>query len=391
MRDRKKKIIVVDKKYIGLLVIPLVVLAKIIRYTVMDKLIDNASGIRILQMVLFPGHYPNGLTDEGTFWIAASIFRVINILHLSTTFQWEIYITVIFNMLCMIFIAKGKNKIELRQSVFLLFSIGLLNIFVFLMGKDIIQFVLFLMIYLFLSIKSLTYKKKIAVSSIILLLCGVLYRSYFLLIAALLILMVIWHKKVIKKPKITSSLILKTIIIFYLVHGFVLQGSYYLFPEMANQVMTIRSITLYRLEIFGTYPASAILEWWPSSNVPMFLANHFIITLRMLIPIELAALGVKYIPFIIYQLIVTSNLFRALKTVRENSNTGNLAGYIYFAFILGSAVFEPDYGSWVRHEAAAFPMMYYVIDSNDNRDQHKTDLTTDLSNTPRTGGSLYGE
>ena len=46
--------------------------------------------------------------------------------------------------------------------------------------------------------------------------------------------------------------------------------------------------------------------------------------------------------------------------MKNNTKSQNLALYIYIAFILGSATFEPDFGSWVRHEAATFPILMIV-------------------------------
>ena len=37
--------------------------------------------------------------------------------------------------------------------------------------------------------------------------------------------------------------------------------------------------------------------------------------------------------------------------------------YIYYAFLLGSATFEPDFGSWIRHEAVLFPILLILMDA----------------------------
>jgi len=361
----KKRKIVIDRKFIQLLIIPLIIIAKIIRYTLMEKLIDYASGIKILNMILYPEYYPNGIETEGSFWVASCVFRAINIINLSTISQWEIYITIIFNIICVFFVSKCNKKIDLHQSVFLLCSIGLLNMFVFTLSKEIIQFVFFLLIYVVLSKEKLSYFRKIIASTSILIFCGAMYRTYFIIIAAFFILIIVLHRNLLKKPKVKTSLIVRTIFLYYCIFGSILFICNIIAPDILNEVIIVRQKTLYNLTLFGvdTYPASAIKEWLPNDNIFSFLANHFIITIRMLIPIELIPLGIKYIPFIIYQVLVTINLKRAIKTLKSNSNIRNLAIFIYLAFILGSAIFEPDYGSWVRHESASFPIMYFVIDS----------------------------
>ena len=37
-----------------------------------------------------------------------------------------------------------------------------------------------------------------------------------------------------------------------------------------------------------------------------------------------------------------------------------LALSVFTAYILGSFLFEPDFGSWVRHEAATFPVLHMI-------------------------------
>ena len=77
----------------------------------------------------------------------------------------------------------------------------------------------------------------------------------------------------------------------------------------------------------------------------------------MLFPIELLRLGLKYLPYVIYQVIISLFVVKTLITMKENTNTRNLALYIYLGFLCASALFEPDFGSWVRHEAVTFPIL----------------------------------
>ena len=46
-----------------------------------------------------------------------------------------------------------------------------------------------------------------------------------------------------------------------------------------------------------------------------------------------------------------------------------IAIFIYMAFLMGSAAFEPDFGSWIRHEAVLFPIFMIVSGFNENIDK----------------------
>ena len=50
----------------------------------------------------------------------------------------------------------------------------------------------------------------------------------------------------------------------------------------------------------------------------------------------------------------------ALET-RDRIDTRTIALYTYLAFLLCSAMFEPDFGSWLRHQSVAFPIIIYIL------------------------------
>ena len=66
-------------------------------------------------------------------------------------------------------------------------------------------------------------------------------------------------------------------------------------------------------------------------------------------PIELIVKGIKYIPFIIYQIFISINTLR----LGKNLNNNNILIFATIvSFIMISAIFEPDFGSFIRHESA---------------------------------------
>ena len=76
-------------------------------------------------------------------------------------------------------------------------------------------------------------------------------------------------------------------------------------------------------------------------------------------PFELIRGELYYYLFLIYQLFITFKIFKLIsKEIKgRNTKTQQAALCIYCGFLLGSALFEPDFGSWVRHESVTFPIL----------------------------------
>lgn len=52
-----------------------------------------------------------------------------------------------------------------------------------------------------------------------------------------------------------------------------------------------------------------------------------------------------------------------------------LAISVFLGYVLASVLFEPDFGSWVRHEAATFPVLHLlVLSPNQQVSQWKRDI-----------------
>ena len=45
----------------------------------------------------------------------------------------------------------------------------------------------------------------------------------------------------------------------------------------------------------------------------------------------------------------------------DRRQTRTAALYLYLAFLLCSAAFEPDFGSWIRHQGVALPIILLIL------------------------------
>lgn len=135
---------------------------------------------------------------------------------------------------------------------------------------------------------------------------------------------------------------------------------------------------LIRVRFRGESGASTIYTIFKSTQPILFSLDYLLVVFRMLVPLELILMGPKYTIFAIYQILITYIL---IKTIRQyNSITSNrrIAVAIYLAFLLGSATFEPDFGSWVRHEAVLFPIYLIMAGYKVEENEDENDLSGTL-------------
>nr|WP_288305904.1 hypothetical protein [uncultured Romboutsia sp.] len=100
-----------------------------------------------------------------------------------------------------------------------------------------------------------------------------------------------------------------------------------------------------------------------NTNYFKFIFNYIINAFRMMFPIELITKGIKYIPFIIYQLFITTNILNLGKKLSRNNI---LIFATIVSFMMISIIFEPDFGSFIRHESALTLLLLEMNVINEN-------------------------
>ena len=344
----------------------IVILSKIVRYTVMKaSLVDLARGDEILYQILNDTNlkFIFSISDSSiAFNNAAVIFRLINFLNLTTYTQFEIYITIIWNIIVMSLVLKLDKLNNNTQAVYLMLTIAVLNIFNFTLAKEPIQIIYFLLIYHILN-KNASVKNKYIWSIIVILISTFTFRNYYILFAffaSLSYFLVNFVLKKLQKVKMKHILICFGLIMFsILVFLFVAEK---LAPNSYNELLTVRTHS-------AREAATKIDTLIPGSTTDKYkyIIEYILIIVRMLLPFELLGKGVKYLFFIIYQLIITYNIFSCMRRFKSNDDLTNLSMCLYMGFILVSATFEPDFGSWIRHEAVAFPIFLIVMGINQKK------------------------
>lgn len=330
-----------------MLIIPTVILAKIIYIFLLPSRYYFDSW-RMLSMM-----NGGGMTVWVGYQNTVDFYSKINILHLNTLSQWSIAMGLVMTPIMMYLISKTE-QMEVRESIFTLMAIGVLNIYVFSVTKEMIQILYFLCIYAIISlpIKSISLK--------ILMCAGVYYwestsfRSYYIIMAAMSVFMYaifLWIKKrrIITKKHIVIFIVacfFAVFILFY-VSQFVSYGDY-------KEALNVRDGTTSTIEGAQSAIVNPIEV---NGNLGIFMFDYVINAFRMMIPIELLIKSPMYAPFVIYQFFILYYFFKTVKNIKQLDSDMLVTISCFAAYFFGSVVFEPDFGSWVRHEAATFPIL----------------------------------
>lgn len=362
----KKKVI--DKRIIIFMLVFLVLFGKFIRYSFMKDVLVNQGVGHSMISIINNGTAKFGILSsasdalQSTSDNASKFFSLINFFNIKTYEGFEIYITIIWNLILLFIIARIKNKLALNQIIFIILSIIVLNIFDFCLAKEPVQMLFFIAIFGVLISEKLTDKKKFITSIIILLLCSIFYRTYYVLIAFFFVYVTFIFKYFTKNnKKVTFWRVLFLIICTSFVFFLILNISKIIAPTQFEELLRVRLRT--------SNAASDIRSLFKSTTLSIFSIDYIIILIRMLFPIELLRLGIKYLPYVIYQLMVSYVLIINIKQIKFFESSRKYALLLFIAFTLGSATFEPDFGSWIRHEAVLFPIMLIIMGVIEKRKQ----------------------
>lgn len=362
LRVRRHAMDVRNKNALLVLILPVMVIAKLmVAFFLPAKYFyDNNRILGMTNVTLGLAEVSTMDEWEGSYRIASDLFASINIGKLDTLLSWSLCLGVLFTLLLMFMMIRADAP-DLFQSIFILAAVGLLNIYIFTIGKDIIQFAFFFAVYIVLMLPFDNTLLKILGSAGILYFESTFFREYYILIAALILAVYVvlsWFKK---RGRIgLGSLLAIGVLLLAVIYAAMLSAQI-LMPDEYNQMLGLRAGYD---NAFGDSADSAtiILNWIPGDGLPIFMVNYVINAFRMMIPVELALRGVYYWPFCIFQLMVTLYMVHLIRQLnRINEPVLFLALCVYLGYALASFIFEPDFGSWVRHETATFPVLHLLV------------------------------
>lgn len=340
---------------------------KLVRHTVMrETLVVPGIGWYMVNKVN-SNSYKFGLTlhnsnaDEATSSATANagfIYEKLNFLHLAKTYyDYEIMISIIWNLLIFAIIFNLKKNYNLLEMLFIIVSVAVINIFDFTIAKEPVQMLYF--IIMFLILKSETSDKyKFWGCFCVYVACFITYRNYYILMAAFMLYLSTLYKFIISKIRKISF----KDIVFILTSMFI---CYFLLLNVIKMIDLSSYNELLRVRLRTSSATSDMKSIFMSSNLSIFTLDYILMLIRMLIPVELVRLGPKYAVYTLYQIIITYIVLKNIKNINNLGKSRRIALYIYLSFLMGSAAFEPDFGSWIRHEAVLFPVMMIICGFNE--------------------------
>lgn len=289
----------------------------------------------------------------GGYEAQVEIYRKINFFGFTSVRQWSIAFGILFTILLMILISKVK-EMSFSEAVFTLMAVGLMNIYTFTIAKEPIQLFFFLCIALVIGLPIENTFVKIIGCCLVFYLESDTFRSYYIIMAAMAFLLYFIFL-FLKKTKIT-----KTKIIFAVVLCF---GAMFLFVYFSQYIdyASYEKVLFVKEQNSNEGANSAILNVFePDGSMQVFMINYIINSIRMMIPVELILKSPVYFPFFVYQLFILVYWIKTLMGLKRIDSKTFLALACFTAYLFGSFVFEPDFGSWVRHESASFPIFYWL-------------------------------
>lgn len=341
----------------------LIIGAKTIRYTVMKQvLVDMSIGHRMMASINNISLYNDEDERQTEEELNAEqrsiiIFKNINLFNLTTYIGFEVYITIIWNVILLVIIFTLRKKLDAIQAIFLVLTILVLNIFDFNLAKEPVQMLYFVLMYIVITSKYLKNGFKYCLCFGILYFASATYRDYYILIA-LFMLVASWICKtfILMKDKIKINDIIAVIVALGVCYFALLTIAKIAMPEEYTELVTVRTRDTEARTDIGNWITSS------DSNLVLFTLDYLLMLVRMMIPIELITFGPKYWAYVVYQVVITFYVIMSLKNIKKNNKAKNVALYVYLGFLCGSATFEPDFGSWVRHEAAIAPVLFILAD-----------------------------
>ena len=353
----------------------IVIVAKVIRYTILKKTLVYMSIGNGWVDRLIAGGNSFILSTDGSTSVASqnskAMFQIFRLVGFNTYKEYEFIITIIWNLIFASILLTLKSKLTLPQLAFVIMTIAVLNIWDFCLAKEPLQMLYFVAIYFILISSKIPPKLKFPLSVLVIVFSCISYRNYYILIVAFSILAYFLVGVFLKrKQAIKWYDIIFVLLSYAIVYMLVIicakhfnQEAYDIFIYF-NQRVTVATTDL-----------SSIFH---SNVLPIMAFDYILLVIRMLFPIELLRFGPQYWLYALYQIITSAMVIKALLNIKKNGPIRMCALYIYIGFLFASATFEPDFGSWIRHNAVTAPIILLVTDFYDEK--HRLHKRKEISN-----------
>lgn len=338
-----------ENRRITLMVIPVVaIIGKLIQFFILpDKYFFDSK--RMVCMIT--GDRSMGWWEG--YQDTVDVFKKIDFFHFTTSEQWSILLGFVFTIVFMIILRRVK-EMSVPECIYTLMAIGLMNIYVFNIAKEPIQMFFFtcIMIVILLPIPIVI---RVVGCALIFYWESNTFREYYIMMAAMTIAIFVvlsWLRR--RKRSANSYAVIAIIACFIAMYMFMF-ASQFVDKQGYQDALSVR-------DNYSNDDATSVINnpIEVNGNYANFVIDYAVCAVRMMVPVEMIFKSPVYAPFFAYQVFVVVYLFRALKNLNKLNDQLFLSLVCFMAYLFGSFVFEPDFGSWLRHEASAFPIFYFL-------------------------------
>lgn len=275
--------------------------------------------LRILNMIKIKDFYDRSGDSYG---LTAYIFSFIPIKKLQdyNIFLYLFFIGFFINLVLKV---PRTMKFYVLNFIYLFLSI----VYLLRPGKEFLQLVMLGLCYF--------YRKY---TPLFLIVGGVVFRQYLMLQAGIYIGIWILANKKNKKLWFVVLLILFVVLNIK-------------FSKLMFEIFSVRDIVnKYRIDSVDA--KTIILNILQGKSIALYYINYLINFFRLLFPIELILKSIKYIPYIVFQIWLSLKLWSWKKNIKHEYVM------LLYSYILVSTIFEPDFGSFLRH---TIPYFIFII------------------------------
>jgi hypothetical protein len=284
--------------------------------------------------------------NDKAFDFAANFYNFFNVFNIYDWSLWAIvlnFLTIIITLLY-IFVERIP-KINLLLIFWLLASFFLLQVYVTHVSKEWITFIFTLLLVTIL--KTFENKRLFFVLGFAIFIYTYFFRTYFGLVFLYFCIFFLFFNY--KKSRIW--------IILLLILGLFTIPNKYLFD-----IFYIRhDLNLFRMDSIDAQ--TMILDIFISNNNFIMFFNYLLNSFRILIPLEIIFISfdIKYVAFTLYILFNSYIIFCNLKNYKKLSNKQQNVLILLLSIIFVHSIFEPDFGSYIRHFVSYFFVIYFNV------------------------------
>lgn len=283
----------------------------------------------------------NGYGDKAYEFTASIFTPLVKLLHINNAKTGSIILGVILNpILLLVMYKKLPWNINFIDCILIsLLLLLLLNVYVFNVSKDLVQFVIDLIALFFIK-KIKNQRIQTLLVSLTFILFSFVFRSYLAIIGILYLYIKSFNNKHIDK----KVFLLFTACLFIVITAYLFYCNNFLFNSIFNNRDNTNK---YRLD---SENAQTIINNLINKDGYIFeIINYIINLIRLIFPIELILRGnILYLLFLIFNILTFITIYLQRDKIKKDSVLNSIFT-LFISFIFVFALFEPDFGSFLRH------------------------------------------